>query len=99
VQWPVKDMFAESEAYVGMPARGTKVYNWKKHQLLSGSKGLDAEIWKEIKANEGSTMWSDRKARLFDCIRSKNVNKIAYIIYVYDHQYIQNQRCRALIVS
>jgi hypothetical protein len=40
--------------------------------LSSGSSGLDAKIEKEIKANEGSTMWSDRKVRMVHCIVQKN---------------------------
>jgi hypothetical protein len=60
-----------------MPARDTKLYDWKNNQLSSGPSGLYAENWKEIEANEGSAMWSDRKARFVDCIRSKNANKSA----------------------
>jgi hypothetical protein len=40
----------------GMPVKGTKEYNWMKHQLSSGSFGLDGKIKKEIQANEGGTI-------------------------------------------
>ena len=43
----------------------------KKNQLKIGCQGLDAEIRKEIEADEGSTLWSDRKARFLDCIAQK----------------------------
>jgi hypothetical protein len=33
--------------------------------------GLDAKIAKEIKENEGGTVWSDRKNRLKRCIAQK----------------------------
>jgi hypothetical protein len=45
--------------------KGTKEYNWRQTQLSSGPFGLDAKI-KEIEANEGGTMWRDRKTRLLD---------------------------------
>jgi hypothetical protein len=32
--------------------------------LSSGPFGLDAKIKKEIEANDGDTMWRDRKTRL-----------------------------------
>jgi hypothetical protein len=54
-----------------MPAKGTKEYNLMKHQLSSGPAGLDAKIKEEIEANEGRTVWSDRKARFLDCIAQK----------------------------
>jgi hypothetical protein len=51
-----EETFTDFEAYVKMPAVGSKLYNWKLHQLISGSFGLDAKIWKEIEANEGGTV-------------------------------------------
>ncbi len=64
-------------AYAGMPPRGTKLGNWINNQMKSGPKGLDANIWKEIKENEGSTVWSDRKTTRVDSISRKNANKNA----------------------
>ncbi len=40
-------------------------------QLSSWPSGLDAKIEKEIESNEGSTVYSDRKVRLFYCIARK----------------------------
>jgi hypothetical protein len=41
-------------------------------QLSNGRAGLDSRIEKEIAANsEGGTVWSDKKARLIDCIHNK----------------------------
>ncbi len=34
---------------------------------------MDAKIQREIKMNEGSTVWSDKIARLFDCIDQKTM--------------------------
>ncbi len=39
--------------------------------LISGPAGLNAKIKKEIEANEGGTMWRDRKARFLDCVLQK----------------------------
>jgi hypothetical protein len=39
--------------------------------LSSGLAGLDAKIKKEIEANEGGSMWRDRKVRHLDCITPK----------------------------
>jgi hypothetical protein len=54
-----------------MPAEGGKLYNWKKKQLSKGDYGLDAMIRKENAANESSTMWAERKAKLQRCIVQK----------------------------
>jgi hypothetical protein len=59
------------ETHFGMPAKGTKLYNWKQTQLSSRPAGLDHKIEKEVESNEGSIVWRDRKTRLIDCIASK----------------------------
>jgi hypothetical protein len=51
--------------------RGTKELNWKQTPLSSGPLGLDAKIKTEIEANEGGTLWSDRKGRQLNCIAEK----------------------------
>jgi hypothetical protein len=56
-----EEKYAEFEAHDGMHANGTKSYIWKQPQLSIGPYGMDCKIEKEIEANEGSTMWSDRK--------------------------------------
>ncbi len=51
----------------GMPERGSTSYIWQKNQLTR----LDGKIKNEITANEGSTVWRDRRARLKSCITRK----------------------------
>ncbi len=53
-EWEEK--YTKFEEHDGMPANGTKSYIWKQIQLSSGPYGLDANITKEIEANEGSTV-------------------------------------------
>ncbi len=51
-----------------MPEEGTKLYTWQQNQLSNGSAALNAKIGKEIEDNEGSTIWSDQRVRLVNCI-------------------------------
>ncbi len=53
-KWEVN--YADFETCDGIPAKGTKEYNWMNHQLSTGPAGLDAKIKREIKANEGGTI-------------------------------------------
>jgi hypothetical protein len=64
--------YTDFKACEGMPARGSKEYNWRQNQLSNGPAGLGANIKKEIEANEGGTVWRDRKARLLNCVAQKN---------------------------
>ena len=57
-------MYAEFESYVGMPETGTPLYNWQENQIR-----------KEIEENKGSTVWSERRVKLSDCIEQKNRTK------------------------
>ena len=59
-----EEQYAVFQAHMGMPARGTKLYNWQKNQLSNIPTGLNARIKKEIAANEGVAVQSSRKARL-----------------------------------
>ena len=59
-----------------MPERGTPLYNWQKTQLSNGHFSLNANIRKEIAENEGSTVWSERRVKLSDCVEQKNCTKI-----------------------
>jgi hypothetical protein len=71
-----EEKYAEFEAHDnGMPANCTKSYFWKQPQLSIGPYGMDCKIEKEIEANEGSTMWSDRKVRLFNFMVLKSIAK------------------------
>jgi hypothetical protein len=69
-----REQYAEFKRCVEMPAKGSKLLFWKKNQLSKGNKGLDAVIQKEITDNEGSTVWTDRKARLLRCIAQKKAS-------------------------
>ena len=71
-KWEQK--YAEFERCMEMPTENSKLYNWQHNQLNTGAGGLDAKIQREIAENEGSTMWSDRRVRLCDCIGQKKKN-------------------------
>ena len=59
-----------------MPKKETQLYTWQENQLSNGSKGLNNKIWKELAKNEGSTVWSDWRVKLFDCISQKRCDKL-----------------------
>jgi len=63
--WEVKH--AEFEDYDVMPKRGSAIYKWQRNQLDR----YEARIKKGIAANEDSTVWSDRRTKLDDCIAKK----------------------------
>jgi len=73
-EWERK--FDEFKRCVGMPKRGTQLHTWQQTQLSNGAYGLNAKIWKEIEENEGSTVWSERRVELADCVEQKNRAKI-----------------------
>ena len=58
-----------------MPEIGTPLYNWQENQLGNRPPSLNAKIWKEIEENKGSTVWSDQRVKLFDCVEQKNRTK------------------------
>ena len=68
--------YAEFESYDGMPEIGTPLYNWQRQQLSNGTCGLNAKIREEIEENEGSTVWSERRVKLSDCVVQNNRTKI-----------------------
>jgi hypothetical protein len=70
-----KEKYAEFKSYNGMPERGTKLYNWQEYQLGNGHASLNAKIRKEIEEKKGSTVWSERRGKLFDCVEQKNRTK------------------------
>jgi hypothetical protein len=75
IAWEEK--YAESISYLnGMPEKGTPLCNWQKTQLCNGPSSLNAKIRKENEENEGSTVWSDRRVKLSDCVVQKNHAKI-----------------------
>jgi hypothetical protein len=70
-----EEQYAEFEAHAGMHASYSVLHNRQKTQLSKGRAGLNARIEKETAVNEGGAVWSNRKARLIDCITSKNASK------------------------
>jgi len=58
---------AEFDDYDGMTETTSAFYYWQHNQLT----GFDGKIKKEISANEGSTLWRDRRAKLVACIAKK----------------------------
>jgi len=70
IKWEEK--YAEFEPYDGMPERGTPLYNWQQNQFGNKKASLNAKIRKE----KGSTIWSERRVKLVDCVEQKNRAKI-----------------------
>ena len=54
-----------------MPKRGTELCTWKQHQLGNGLDSLNTKIRTELAENKGSTVWSERREKLFDCVSQK----------------------------
>jgi hypothetical protein len=73
IAWEEK--YAEFESYDRMPEIGTRLYNWQQNQLSNKPASLNAKIRKEIEENKGSTVWSGRREKLFDCVEQKNRTK------------------------
>ena len=65
-KWESK--YAEFKRCVVMPGRGTTLHTWQSNQLSTGTGGLNAKIRKEVAENEGSTIWSERRVKNFDCV-------------------------------
>ena len=51
--------------------RGTPLFNWQSNQLSTGAGSFNAKIKKEVAENEGSTVWSERRVKPFDCVSQK----------------------------
>ena len=66
-----EEKYDEFESYDGMPERGTKLYIWQQNQLRNARFSLNAKIRKELADNKGSTVWSERRVKLFDCVSQK----------------------------
>ena len=58
---------AKFDDYDRMSESTSAFYYWQHNQLT----GFDGKIKKEISANEGSTLWRDRRAKLVACIAKK----------------------------
>jgi hypothetical protein len=71
-----EEKYAEFVSYDGMPKIGTPLHNWQNNELSKGSGSLFSKIREEIAENKGSTVWSKRRVKLFDCVEQKNHTKI-----------------------
>ena len=65
-----EEKYAEFKRCVGMPKRGTPLYNWQNNQLSNTTGTLNAKIQKELAENKGS-IWSERKGKLANCVEQK----------------------------
>jgi hypothetical protein len=66
IAWEKK--YAEFKSYDGMPEKGTPLYIWQSHQLSNTRVSLNAKIREEIAENKGSTMWSEQRVKLANCV-------------------------------
>ncbi len=64
----------------------------KEHRCILGSRisSLNAKIQNEIKENEGSIEWSERRVKLSDCVEQKNHVKISN---GWEKKYAEFKRC------
>ena len=68
-----EEKYAEFKRCVGMPEIGTSLYNWQSQQLgNTHASCLNAKIRKEHAENRGSTIWSEWRVKLLDCVEQKN---------------------------
>ena len=70
IAWERK--YAECKRCMEMPKKGTSLHTWQKTQLGNAYASLNAKIQKELAENKGSTVWSERRVKLFDCVEQKN---------------------------
>ena len=54
---------------------------------------MNAKIREEIAENEGSTIWSERRVKLSDCIEQKNCAKIGN---VWEKKYAEFESCNRM---
>jgi hypothetical protein len=67
-----EEKYAEFKKYDGMPKKGTPLYTWQQNQLSNGHAScLNAKIRKEHAENKGSTIWSERRVKLANCVEQK----------------------------
>ena len=74
IAWEKK--YAKFKSYDGMPEKRTPLYTWQQSQLSNGAGSLNAKIREEIAENKGSTIWSERRVKLSDCVEQKNCAKM-----------------------
>ena len=67
-----EEKYAEFVSYDGMPERGTPLYNWQQNQLSNTHDScLNAKIQKKLAENKGSTILSERRVKLANCVEQK----------------------------
>jgi hypothetical protein len=76
IAWEKK--YAEFKSYDGMPEKGNPLHTWQQTQFSNGPVSLNAKIRKERAENKGSTIWSERRVKLSDCVEQKNLEKITF---------------------
>ena len=69
IKW--EENYDEFKRCVGMPERGTPLYNWHRNQSGNKPYSLNARILKERAENEEETVWSERSVKLDDCVEQK----------------------------
>ena len=69
---PWEEKYTEFESYDGMPKKGTPLHNWQKSQLSNTHDScLNAKIQKELAENKGSTILSEHRVKLANCVEQK----------------------------
>ena len=64
--------YAEFESYDGMPEIGTPLHTWQKNKLSNTHVScLNIKIRKEEAENKGSTVCSERRVKLANCVAQK----------------------------
>ena len=74
INW--EDKYAEFKRCVEMPKKGTKLCIWQQNELGKGAASLNARIRKELGENKRSTVWSERRVKLFDCVTKEKVSRL-----------------------
>ncbi len=73
-----------------MPEEGTELYSWQHKQLGTGPAALNTKIHKEIEENEGSTVLSDWRVRLVNCVWQKKRDALGN---KWENKYAEFKRC------
>jgi hypothetical protein len=71
-----EEKYAEFVSYKRMPEIEN---NWQKTQLSNGPFSFNAKIRKENEENEWSTIWSERRVKLVNCVDKKNRAKMSIV--------------------
>ena len=66
-----EERYAEFKRCLEMPERGTPLHTWQKHQLGNSRVSLNAKIREELAENKGSTILSERRVKLANCVEQK----------------------------